>query len=253
MVRARYDLPFDPERLPRHIGIIMDGNGRWAKQRGLERSDGHRAGSRAVRTVVRLCRRLNIPYLTLYAFSVENWGRPEVEVRSLMELLSEFITKEWREIMERDIRVLHLGDLKLVPHEVASKLRSLMRATRKNHSMTLALALSYSSRDEITRAARQLALRVERKRLKAAQIDERAVRHVLQTRGLPDPDLIIRTAGERRISNFLLWQSAYAELHFSDALWPDFGQAELFAALADYQGRKRRFGLTDEQIKLARI
>ncbi len=230
----------------------MDGNGRWAKQRGLERSDGHRAGSRAVRTVVRLCRKLNIPYLTLYTFSVENWGRPEVEVRSLMELLSEFITKEWREIMERDIRVLHLGDLRRAPPDVASKLRSLIRATRKNRSMTLALALSYSSRDEIARAAQKLAVRVLKKQLKAAAIDERAVQNTLFTRGLPDPDLIIRTGGERRISNFLLWQGAYAELYFSDVLWPDFGQAEFFAALADYQGRKRRFGLTSEQTAVAR-
>jgi undecaprenyl diphosphate synthase len=252
MVRAQHGLPFDSKRLPRHIGVIMDGNGRWAKQRGLERSDGHRAGSRAVRTVVRLCRKLNIPYLTLYAFSVENWGRPEIEVRSLMELLSEFITKEWREIMERDIRVLHLGDLRRAPPEVASKLRSLIRATRTNRSMTLALALSYSSRDEIARAARRLAQQVQQKRLKPAEIDERSVQKALFTRGLPDPDLIIRTGGERRISNFLLWQGAYAELYFSDVLWPDFGKKELFAALADYQGRKRRFGLTDAQATVER-
>lgn len=239
--------PFDPKRLPRHIGIIMDGNGRWAKQRGLERSAGHRAGSRAVRTVVRLCRKLKIPYLTLYAFSVENWGRPEGEVRVLMELLSEFITKEWREIMRRDIRVVHLGDLNLVPRGVSAKLRSLISATRNNESMTLSLALSYSARDEITRAARRLALRVLRKQLDPAAITERTVRNALYTRGMPEPDLIIRTAGERRISNFLLWQSAYAELYFSETLWPDFGQPELFAAIRDYQGRKRRFGLTDEQ------
>jgi undecaprenyl diphosphate synthase len=251
MARAQHRLPFDPKRLPRHIGVIMDGNGRWAKQRGLERSDGHRAGSRAVRTVVRLCRKLNIPYLTLYAFSVENWGRPEVEVRCLMELLSEFITKEWREIMERDIRVVHLGDLKLAPRAVAAKLRSLISATRTNRSMTLALALSYSSRDEIVRAAQRVAQQVQQKKLKAAAIDEHIVQRALYTRNLPDPDLIIRTGGERRISNFLLWQGAYAELYFSDVLWPDFGSAELFEALADYQGRKRRFGLTDEQATVA--
>jgi undecaprenyl diphosphate synthase len=239
----------DRRRLPCHVGIIMDGNGRWAKLRGLSRTRGHRAGSRAVRAVVRTCRRIGVRNLTLFAFSAQNWGRPREEVQALMELLAEFIAREWQEIMDRDIRVVNLGELRRVPRDVRVRLKSLIRATRKNRSMTLALALSYGSREEIARAARNLGRRMRAGRLAPQELDVDAFSKALYTRGLPDPDLIIRTGGERRISNFLLWQSAYAELYFSKKLWPDFTGKDLLAAIADYQRRRRRFGLTDEQVR----
>jgi undecaprenyl diphosphate synthase len=242
----------DRARLPAHIGVIMDGNGRWAKARGRERSSGHRAGAKAVRRVVRACRRVGIRTLTLFAFSAQNWGRPEDEVRLLMELLYEFIVQEWREIMARDIRVVHLGELRRVPVEVRDKLRALVQASRHNRSMTLALALSYGGREEIVRAARTLAGRAARGRLQARAVDEARVDAAMYTHGLPDLDLLIRTGGERRVSNFLLWQSAYAELFFTDVLWPDFRVADLRAAIADFQDRRRRFGLTDEQVDARR-
>jgi undecaprenyl diphosphate synthase len=238
----------DRARLPGHIGIILDGNGRWAKQRGLSRPQGHRAGSHAVRRVVRACRRLGIKHLTLFAFSSQNWGRPAEEVSALMALLSEFIVKEWREIMARDIRVVHLGELKRVPAVVRRQLRQLIAATRHNRSMTLALALSYGGREELVAAARALVARARLGKLGAAQVDEALLSRALTTRAIPDPDLIIRTGGEQRLSNFLLWQSAYAELYFSDKLWPDFQAADLRAAIATFQSRRRRFGLTDEQL-----
>ena len=241
----------DRQRLPLHIGIIMDGNGRWAQARGRSRSQGHRAGSRAVRAVVRACRRLGIRNLTLYAFSAQNWGRPRDEVRLLMSLLEEFITREWQEIMRRDIRVVHLGELRRVPPEVRTKLRALLRASARNRSMTLALALSYGAREELARAARRLAAAAAAGRVDPAAISVPGVSRMLYTAAMPDPDLIIRTGGEQRLSNFLLWQAAYAEFVFTDVLWPDFGEAELRAAIEDFQRRRRRFGLTDEQVASA--
>jgi undecaprenyl diphosphate synthase len=238
----------DRRRLPAHIGVIMDGNGRWAKARGRERTYGHRAGARAVRRIVRACRRMGVRCLTLFAFSAQNWGRPRDEVAALMELLGEFIVQEWREIMARDIRVVHLGELDRVPRDVSDKLRALVRASRGNRSMTLALALSYGGREEIVRAARRLSERAARGRLAPARVDEARVAAALYSRGLPELDLLIRTGGERRISNFLLWQSAYSELYFADVLWPDFKVADLRRAIRDFQARRRRFGLTDEQI-----
>ncbi len=238
----------DPANLPRHIGIIMDGNGRWARQRGWVRTRGHRAGSHAVRRVVRACRRLEIEVLTLYAFSAQNWGRPEHEVRTLMNLLGEFIVKEWQEIMEREIRVVHLGDLRRVPAAVRQQLRALERASARNRAMTLALALSYGAREEMVRAARKLIRRSLAGKLAPAEVDSDTIAAALDTARLPDPDLIIRTGGERRLSNFMLWQCAYAELYFSDHLWPDFKVEHLRAAIADYQHRRRRYGLVDEQL-----
>jgi len=238
----------DPAKLPRHIGIIMDGNGRWARQRGWMRTRGHRAGSHAVRRVVRACRRLGIEVLTLYAFSAQNWGRPEHEVRTLMNLLGEFIAKEWQEIMEREIRVVHLGELRRVPAVVRQQLRTLERASARNRAMTLALALSYGAREEMVRAARKLIRRGLAGKLAPADVDSTTIAAALDTARLPDPDLIIRTGGERRLSNFMLWQCAYAELHFSDRLWPDFKVEDLRAAIADYQHRRRRYGLIDEQL-----
>jgi undecaprenyl diphosphate synthase len=238
----------DRRRLPGHVGIIMDGNGRWARLRGLSRNRGHRAGSRAVRAVVKTCRRIGVRNLTLFAFSAQNWGRPREEVQALMELLAEFIAREWQEIMDRDIRVINLGELRRVPPDVRARLQSLIKATRGNRSMTLALALSYGAREEIVRAARNLGRRMQAGKLTPRELDVRVFSDAMYTRGLPDPDLIIRTGGEQRISNFLLWQSAYAELYFSKKLWPDFTGKDLLLAIADYQHRRRRFGLTDEQI-----
>jgi undecaprenyl diphosphate synthase len=247
MAGSRHVFSIDKERIPLHVAIIMDGNGRWASQRGWGRTAGHRAGSKAVRTTVRLCRSLGIQTLTLYAFSVQNWGRPHSEVQLLMSLLGEFILKEWKEIMEKDIRVVHLGDLQKIPAGVRKQFTSLMQASKKNRSMTLALALSYGAREEIARAVRVLGRRILNHKLDPAQINPEIIDSVLDTRGLSDPDLIIRTGGERRISNFLLWQSAYSEYVFTPTLWPDFGRGDLLAAIADYQKRQRRFGLTSEQ------
>jgi len=227
----------------------MDGNGRWAKLRGLDRTRGHRAGSRAVRAAVKACRSLGVQHLTLFAFSAQNWGRPKEEIRALMDLLAEFIAREWQEIMDRDIRVINLGELRRVPKDVRRRLQSLIEATRKNRSMTLALALSYGSREEITRAARNLGRRMQAGKLDPEDLDPGVFAGALYTNGLPDPDLIIRTGGECRISNFLLWQSAYAELYFSRKLWPDFTRKDLLEAIADFQRRRRRFGLTDEQVR----
>jgi len=245
-------LPIDPARLPRHIGIIMDGNGRWATRRGLDRTRGHRAGSKAVREVVKVCRSMGVSFLTLFAFSAQNWERPRREVLALMDLLGEFIASEWREIMERDIRVVQLGESRRVPENVRRQLRRLIRETRRNRSMTLALALSYGAREEIVRAARILCRRVAAGKMSCRELDEASLEGVLDTRGMPDPDLIIRTGGERRVSNFLLWQSAYAEYVFSRKLWPDFKAQDLRKAVLSYQKRRRRFGLTDEQIRRPR-
>jgi undecaprenyl diphosphate synthase len=239
----------DYQRLPCHIGIIMDGNGRWAKLRGMDRSRGHRAGSRAVRRTVKTCRRLGISNLTLFAFSEQNWGRPDCEVQALMNLLGEFIASEWQEIMDRDIRVVRLGELRRVPREVSRPLQDLIAATRNNRSMTLALALSYGAREEILRATRNLARRISSGRIAPGELNPELFSRFLYTKGMPDPDLIIRTGGEMRISNFLLWQSAYAEFHFSKKLWPDFAAKDLLDAIAEFQKRRRRFGLTDEQVE----
>ncbi|MBW1807816.1 MAG: isoprenyl transferase [Deltaproteobacteria bacterium] len=238
----------DGERLPNHIGIIMDGNGRWAKTKGMARTEGHRAGSLAVRRVVRACRRLGVSHLTLFAFSAQNWGRPEYEVQALMNLLAEFIANEWQEIMDKDIRVIQLGELRRVPVDVRKQLQELIKATRTNRSMTLALALSYGAREEIIHVIRKLTRRGMKGKLNPLEIDQELVSDNLYTSSLPDPDLIIRTGGEKRISNFLLWQSAYAEFFFSKKLWPDFSVEDLYGAIAEFQKRNRRFGLTDEQV-----
>lgn len=240
-------LPIDPNRLPRHIGIVMDGNGRWATTRGLSRNEGHRAGSRAVRRVVRCCRSIGIQNLTLFAFSAQNWGRPKQEVEALMSLLGEFILKEWDEIMDKRIRVIHLGESRRIPKEVRERLRVLIQATRHHEAMTLALALSYGAREELIRATRMLCQRVQRGKLSPDAVDEEALGRALYTAKLPDPDLIIRTGGDLRLSNFLLWQAAYAELWFSPKLWPDFAAKDLLEAICEFQRRNRRLGLTDEQ------
>ena len=234
------------EKLPRHIAIIMDGNGRWAKQRHLPRIMGHRRGSESVREVVRECRQLGIEVLTLYAFSTENWLRPKTEIKALMALLKKFIRTEMLELNQNNIRVNMIGDLSKLPDDVMPAVREIMDVTRNNTGMTLNLALSYSGRDDIVRAVRKL---VAERGTQAADITEELFSSCLDTAGQPDPDLLIRTSGELRVSNFLLWQIAYAELYITDVLWPDFGKKDLNKALRDFQTRRRRFGLTDEQMR----
>ncbi len=228
--------------LPRHVAIIMDGNGRWAEARDLPRVAGHREGAEAVRAVTRAARRIGIEALTLYAFSSENWGRPEPEVDALMHLLAEFLESERGEMMANGIRLNAVGDLERLPAEVREKLASVRAETAGNPGMILTLALSYGGRQELVQAARRAAA------AKGAALEASDLEAALWTAGLPELDLLVRTSGERRISNFLLWQAAYAELHFSEILWPDFRDAELFTALADFQARERRFGLTGAQL-----
>ena len=234
--------------LPRHVAIIMDGNGRWARRQGLPRTEGHRKGARAVREVVTCAREMGIPFLTLYAFSVENWGRPQPEVNILMSLLQEFLVSELPLMNKNGIRLRVIGDVSSMPVVVRAILSSTLAATEKNTDMTLTLGLSYAGRNEIARAARKIAEDAAKGKLNPAEVTEETLSGRLDTSYMPDPDLVIRTSGEVRISNFLLWQSAYAELFFTDVLWPDFGKAEFLSALEEFSRRTRRFGLTDEQL-----
>jgi undecaprenyl diphosphate synthase len=227
--------------LPRHVAIIMDGNGRWAQARGLPRVAGHRQGAAAVRSVTRAARRLGIEALTLYAFSMQNWSRPADEVEALMLLLVEFLEKEQQELLGNGIRLNAIGDLDRLPVQVRQRLEGVRAATAGGQGMTLTLALSYGGREELVHAARVAAA-------SGGPIDEAALEAGLWTRGLPDLDLLVRTSGELRISNFLLWQAAYAELYFTGTHWPAFDERELLLAVADYQSRERRFGLTAEQV-----
>lgn len=238
-----------PPSLPRHVAIIMDGNGRWAKLRGLPRVEGHRMGVRAVRAVVECARELRIPCLTLYAFSLENWGRPEPEVRTLMTLLQEFLVSELPLLARHRIRLRVIGETSSLPFAVRQVLERTVSATAGNTEMTLTLGLSYAGRNEIVRAARRLAADAAEGKIAPGEITEESFSSRLDTAGIPDPDLVIRTSGEIRLSNFLLWQSAYAEFAFTDVLWPDFGKAEFLQALEEYSRRHRRFGLTGEQVE----
>jgi undecaprenyl diphosphate synthase len=228
--------------LPAHIAIIMDGNGRWAEARRLPRLLGHRAGAEAVRRVVEACRELGIPYLTLYAFSWENWARPAAEITDLMRLLEEFIEKEIPRLQEHGIRVRTIGRLGELPASTQARVRRLVEATAGGSRMTLTLALSYGGRQEIVDAARRLAEEAQAGRLSPERIDEALVAGALYTVGMPDPDLVIRTSGEQRLSNFLLWQSSYAELYVCPKAWPDFTREDLTRAIAEFQRRERRFG-----------
>ena len=238
----------DSANLPRHIAIIMDGNGRWAKARGWDRLRGHREGAESVRMVVRACRRLGIEVLTLFSFSTENWQRSEKEVNGLMKLLSRFLKNELREMLDNGIRLNALGEIERFPSSVYELLCDVMKKTESNTDMILNLALSYGGRAEITRAAKRIAQRVANGALSPENIDEQLISENLYTASMPDPDLLIRTGGERRVSNFLLWQIAYAEIYTVDVHWPDFREKELFDAIRDYQSRERRFGKTSEQI-----
>ena len=239
--------------LPRHVAIIMDGNGRWAQRRGLLRIRGHVVGVESVRVVVRLARKLGISYLTLFAFSEENWQRPAMEIRVLMALLRRFLQRELSEMQDNQIALKAIGNLEQLPEAVQRDLAATTAATAAGSKMTLTLALSYGGRSEIVQAAQALAREVQAVRLRPEQIDVALFARCLYTADLPDPDLLIRTSGECRLSNFLLWQSAYTELYVTDTLWPDFREDDFLAALEAYRQRQRRFGLTQEQIEAQEI
>ncbi len=238
----------DKARLPKHVAIIMDGNGRWAKERGQLRVFGHKNGVKAVRDTVEGAVEIGIKYLTLYAFSTENWNRPKLEVSALMELLVNTINKETKTLMDNGVKLHAIGNLEQLPSKCYTRLQEAMQKTANNANCTLTLALSYSARWEITEAVRQLARQVQSGEITPDDIDEIRVAQQLTTRGMPDPELMIRTSGEQRISNYLLWQLAYAELYFTDKMWPEFRRDDLFEALATFQNRERRFGLTSEQV-----
>ena len=236
------------EKLPRHIAVIMDGNGRWAKKNMLKRVMGHKKGADAVRTVVETCRKLGVQYLTLFAFSVENWQRPEEEVRALTILLEEYLMTQLHEMKDNGIRLISIGDTNKLPKKVGDALFRAIEETSENRGMVLNLALSYGGRDEIVSAVKRVL-----KDSKSRGIDENTITkdffsQYLFTASIPDPDLLIRTGGEYRLSNFLLWQLSYTELYFSDVLWPDFSKDDLLEAIVDYQGRERRFGLISDQL-----
>ncbi|MBQ8721210.1 MAG: isoprenyl transferase [Paludibacteraceae bacterium] len=238
----------DMTRIPQHIAIIMDGNGRWAKLHGKERLFGHYNGVESVRVVVETSVRLGVKYLTLYTFSTENWNRPKAEVDGLMELLVENIVKETPTFHKNNIRFTTIGDNSLLPEKALRKLEECIADTASNTGMTLVLALSYSSRWEITDAMRRIATKVKNGELNVEDINDEVVAENLTTAGIPDPELLIRTSGELRLSNYLLWQLAYTELYFTDTLWPDFREESLYQAIVDYQKRERRFGKTSEQL-----
>jgi undecaprenyl diphosphate synthase len=235
--------------IPTHIAIIMDGNGRWAKRRGLPRVAGHREGVKSVRDVVEVCAQLGVKYLTLFAFSTENWRRPKEEIDTLMKLLIKTLRSETEKLHKNDIKLMAIGDIDSLPKEVRQELKEAMERTKNNKRMVLNLALSYSGRWEIIEAVKEIARDVKKGKVKIEEIDDKLFSNYLKTAGIPDPDLLIRTSGELRISNFLLWQIAYTELYITDCLWPDFRRKHLYEAIRDYQRRERRFGMTSEQIK----
>ena len=236
----------DKNNIPQHIAIIMDGNGRWAQQRGLERSQGHQAGAATVRKLVEHALKLGVKYLTLYTFSTENWKRPMAEVAALMALLFESIEEEI--FVKNNVAFRIIGDLDKLPENVRERLNACMERTAANDSMTLVLALSYSAKWEITEAVRSIASKVKDGKLTLDEVDENLISSELTTNFMPDPDLLIRTGKEQRLSNFLLWQAAYSEFYFTEVLWPDFGKEELHKAVYEYQQRQRRYGLTGEQV-----
>lgn len=237
-----------PGPLPQHLAIIMDGNGRWAEQRGKPRWEGHVYGAKAVREVVTAAREVGVPALTLYAFSVQNWARPDAEVERLMSLLLDYLVEERSTILDNGIRLRGIGQIDRLPAHVQKQLRALEEASAEQTDMCLTLALSYGSREEIVRACRKLATEARDGGLDPAVIDEAMLDRHMYTNELPELDLVVRTSGEMRLSNFLLWQAAYAELVVRDELWPDFGKAELYASIEEFRGRSRRFGKTQAQV-----
>jgi undecaprenyl diphosphate synthase len=239
----------DLKNLPKHLAIIMDGNGRWAKQQGLLRAFGHENGTKSVRVTIEECARLGIENLTLYAFSTENWNRPKMEVDTLMNLLVKSLKKELKTLQDNNIKLNAIGNLDLLPTTAHKELMEVIEKTKTNTRMTLTLALSYGSREEIVSAVKKIAEKVKNNLISVDKIDDSIINEHLYTQNLPEVDLLIRTSGEHRISNFLLWQIAYAELFFTDVLWPDFKEEHLYEAIISYQKRERRFGKTSEQIK----
>jgi undecaprenyl diphosphate synthase len=237
------------DNLPKHLAIIMDGNGRWAKQKGLLRALGHENGTKSVRTTVETCAKLGINNLTLYAFSTENWSRPKLEVDTLMKLLVSSLKREFKTLQENNIRLNSIGNVSKLPSSILTELNEVIEKTKNNNRMTLTLALSYGSREELLNVVKNISDKVKNNIISIDAIDESIINQHLYTHNLPDVDLLIRTSGEHRISNFLLWQIAYAELFFTDVLWPDFTDQHLYEAIISYQKRERRFGKTSEQIK----
>lgn len=250
MATQTQDEVLSASHIPSHVAIIMDGNGRWAKQRGLPRTEGHIRGQDALRTTLRAAARRGIKYLTVYTFSTENWSRPQEEVDALMSILVSAIHAETPQLIAEGVRMRAIGDLSRLPQQAQDSLAESIELTKDGAQITLILALSYSSRDEIRRASQRLAAETAAGRLRPEEITEELISSYLDTAEYPDPDLVIRTGGEERISNYLLWQSAYSELYFSETYWPDFGQKALDEALAAYASRERRFGKTSEQIQL---
>lgn len=236
-------------RMPKHVAVIMDGNGRWAEERGKPRFEGHREGMERVRSTVKTCSKLGVSYLTLYAFSIENWKRPVPEVRFLMSLLESYLVREVDELDANNVRICAIGKINALPKAVQKILQSAMERTKKNDGLTLTLALSYGSRWDIQRAVQVMAMDVRRGKLSPEDLTEQTLASYLQTSGMPDPDLIIRTSGEMRLSNFLLWEAAYAELYVTETLWPEFTEQELYKGLASYVLRERRFGKTSAQVQ----
>lgn len=238
----------DPNNIPQHVAIIMDGNGRWAKKKGMLRTFGHKNAIKAVRSAIEGCDDLGIPYLTLYAFSSENWARPFEEINFLMGLLANSLKKELKTLQENNIRLRTIGDINSLPKEVCQQLETVIEATKDNTKAVLTLALSYGAKDEIINAVKMIAQEVKDQNLEINNITPETFKNYLFTADLPDVDLMIRTSGETRVSNFLLWQIAYAELYFTEILWPDFRKKDLFEAIYSYQQRQRRFGQTGEQL-----
>ncbi len=238
----------DKTKLPKHLAIIMDGNGRWAKQRGKLRVFGHENGVKTVRATVENCVKLGVEYLTLYTFSTENWNRPKLEIDTLMRLLVSSLKKELKTFNKNNVRLNTIGDINALPKKASDELKEVMRKTGENTGMTLTLALSYGSREELKNAIKEISIKVKNNIISPENIDETIINSHLYTQNLPDVDLLVRTSGEHRISNFLLWQIAYAELYFIDVFWPDFKEHHLVGAIKDYQNRERRFGKTSEQL-----
>ncbi len=239
----------DYQKLPRHIAIIMDGNGRWAEKHALGRITGHKRGTKSVKLTVRACREIGIKYLTLYAFSVENWLRPKEEVEALMDLLGTYLRSELQEMLENDIRLTAIGNIEALEEPVRGILKETMNKTAHNKGMVLNLALSYGGRDEIVEAVKGVLKDSQYGKINFIDLTKELFSKYLYTTDIPDPDLLIRTSGEYRLSNFLLWQTAYTELYFTDVLWPDFRRKHLIDAIADFQRRERRFGLTSDQLQ----
>jgi undecaprenyl diphosphate synthase len=237
------------DNLPKHLAIIMDGNGRWAKKQGFLRAFGHEKGTKSVRITVETCAKLGIDNLTLYAFSTENWNRPKLEVDTLMSLLVNSLQNELKTLSDNNIRLNCIGNIDLLPSKAKKELLSVIEKTKNNSRMTLTLALSYGSREELVNVVKMVSEKVKNNIISVDAIDESIINEHLYTQNLPDVDLVIRTSGEHRISNFLLWQIAYAEFYFTDVLWPDFNEEDLYKAIISYQKRERRFGKTSEQIK----